>query len=74
MHDPNVIVYLLDPDIYSGKLVNVDIEVNSQLTRGMTVVDWWCVTNSKPNVYYINDVKHNEFFEIVLNKVLNLEI
>jgi purine nucleosidase len=74
LHDPNVIVYLLNPTIYSGKLVNVEIEVNSELTRGMTVVDWWNVTNRKPNAYYINDVKYNEFFEIVLNKVLSLAI
>ena len=74
LHDPNVIVYLLNPEIYNGKLVNVEIEVNSELTRGMTVVDWWNVTERKPNAYYINDVKKNKFFEIVLNKVLNLEI
>ena len=74
LHDPNVIVYLLDPEIYEGKLVNVEIEVNSELTRGMTVVDWWNVTNRKPNAYYINDVKDDKFFEVVLNKVLSLEI
>ena len=74
LHDPNVIVYLLNPEIYKGKLVNVEIEVNSELTRGMTVVDWWNVTERKPNAYYINDVKKNKLFEIVLNKVLNLEI
>ena len=74
LHDPNVIVYLLNPTIYSGKLVNVEIEVNSELTRGMTVVDWWSVTNRNLNAYYINDVKCDEFFEIVLNKVLSLEI
>ncbi len=74
LHDPNVIVYLLNPEIYSGKLVNVEIEVESELTRGMTVVDWWNVTNREPNAYYITEVKENEFFETVLNKVLNLEI
>ena len=73
LHDPNVIVFLLNPEIYHGKLVNVEIEVNSDLTRGMTVVDWWKVTNREPNVYYINEVKEKEFFEIVLNKVLSLE-
>ena len=74
LHDPNVIVYLLNPAIYNGRLVNVEVEVNSELTRGMTVVDWWNVTNRKPNAYYINDVKDDKFFEIVLNKVLSLEI
>ena len=54
--------------------MNVEIEIKSELTRGMTVVDWWRVTNRKPNAYYINDVKVDKFFEIVLNKVLNLEM
>ena len=40
----------------------------------MTVVDWWNVTDRLPNAYYINGVKENEFFETVLNNVLNLEI
>ena len=74
LHDPNVIVYLLHPEIYNGKLVNVEIEVSSELTRGMTVVDWWHVTNRKPNVYYVNEVREDKYFETVLNKVLNLEI
>ena len=29
--------YLLNPEIYNGRLVNVEVEVNSELTRGMTV-------------------------------------
>ncbi len=74
LHDPNVIVYLLNPEIYNGRLVNVEIEVDSELTRGMTVVDWWNVTNREPNAYYINEVKENEFFETVLKMVLSLEI
>ena len=74
LHDPNVIVYLLHPEIYNGKLVNVEIEVNSELTRGMTVVDWWRVKNRKPNAFYVNEVQENKFFGTVLNKVLNLEI
>ena len=52
LHDPNVIVYLLKPEIYKGKLVNVEIETTSNLTRGMTVVDWWNVTDRKANAYY----------------------
>ena len=73
LHDPNVIVYLLNPEIYKGKLVNVEIEINSELTRGMTVVDWWNVTDRRANAFYINHVNENKFFEIVLNKVLSLE-
>ena len=72
LHDPNVIVYLLEPSIYKGKLVNVDIELESNLTRGMTVVDWWGVTNRQSNVFYINEVNRDAFFNHVLKNVLNL--
>ena len=74
LHDPNVIVYLLKPEIYKGKLVNVEIETTSNLTRGMTVVDWWNVTDRKANAYSISDVNSEVFFETVLSRVMNLEI
>ncbi|MEM8581131.1 MAG: nucleoside hydrolase, partial [Pseudomonadota bacterium] len=49
LHDPCVIAYLLEPDIFSGRHVNVEIETQSDLTRGMTVADWWRVTDRAPN-------------------------
>ncbi len=39
LHDPCVIAYLLKPELFKGKHVNVAIETASELTRGMTVVD-----------------------------------
>ena len=69
LHDPNVIVYLLRPDFYEGKYVNVEIEVGSDLTRGMTVVDWWNVTTRKKNVYYIDKVKDEEFFNFLIERI-----
>lgn len=69
LHDPNVIAYLLRPDFYSGKHVNVEVEVNSDLTRGMTVVDWWGVTGREKNVYYINSVRDKEFFDFLTKRI-----
>ena len=69
LHDPNVIVYLLRPDFYEGKYVNVEIELGSDLTRGMTVVDWWNVTTRKKNVYYIDKVKDEEFFNFLIERI-----
>ncbi|MGO7638595.1 nucleoside hydrolase, partial [Rhizobium leguminosarum] len=37
LHDPNVIAYLLKPELYSGRFCNVEIETESELTKGMTV-------------------------------------
>ncbi len=69
LHDPNVIAYLLRPEFYEGKYVNVEIEVGSDLTRGMTVVDWWNVTTRKKNVYYIDKVKDEEFFNFLVERI-----
>ncbi|MFL2806098.1 MAG: nucleoside hydrolase [Paracoccaceae bacterium] len=69
LHDPNVIAYLLRPEFYEGKYVNVEIEVGSDLTRGMTVVDWWNVTTRKKNVYYIDRVKDEEFFNFLIERI-----
>ena len=69
LHDPNVITYLLRPQFYEGKYVNVEIEVGSDLTRGMTVVDWWHVTTRKKNVYYIDKVKDEEFFNFLIERI-----
>ncbi|NNF71832.1 MAG: nucleoside hydrolase, partial [Rhodobacteraceae bacterium] len=49
LHDPCVIAYLLQPELFSGRYVNVEIETVSALTRGMTVADWWGVTERKRN-------------------------
>ena len=72
LHDPNVIVYLLNPEIYKGKIVNVEVEIQSELTRGMTVVDWWGVTDRPKNANYINEVNSDAFFNQVLQNVMNL--
>ena len=69
LHDPNVITYLLRPEFYEGKYVNVEIEVGSDLTRGMTVVDWWNVTTRKKNVYYVDKVKDEEFFNFLIERI-----
>ena len=69
LHDPNVIAYLLRPEFYKGKYVNVEVELKSDLTRGMTVVDWWNVTGRRKNVYYVNSVEENKFFDLIIEKI-----
>ena len=62
LHDPCVIAYLIDPSIFQGKFVNVQVEEDSLLTRGKTVVDWWGVTNRKPNCHVMIEADHKNFF------------
>jgi purine nucleosidase len=42
-----VIAHLVRPGLFTGRHVNVEIETQSDLTRGMTVADWWGVTDRR---------------------------
>lgn len=69
LHDPNVIAYLLKPEIYSGREVNIEIETESDLCLGMTVVDWWRVTGRKANALYMRGIDDNAFFELLFERL-----
>lgn len=72
LHDPNVIAYLIRPELYKGRECNVEIELNSELTLGMTVVDWWQVTKRKHNALVLKDVDDEGFFELLTERVARL--
>ena len=65
LHDPCVIAYLLDPAIFQGRHCNVEIEVDSQLTMGATVVDWWGGTDRQKNCYVMRDLDDERFFALL---------
>ncbi|VVT30332.1 nucleoside hydrolase [Rhizobium sp. EC-SD404] len=69
LHDPCVIAYLLRPDLFSGRVCNVEIETASELTRGMTVVDWWHVTDRLPNATVMRDVDAAGFFDLLTDRL-----
>ena len=72
LHDPCVIAYLLAPDLFRGKRVNVEIELVSDLTRGMTVADWWGVTGRAPNAHFVGDVEAEGFFRLLTERIARL--
>jgi purine nucleosidase len=72
LHDPNVIGYLVKPELYAGRMCNVEIETGSELTLGMTVVDWWQVTERKHNALVLKDVDSDGFFELLTERVARL--
>ncbi|SEQ17788.1 purine nucleosidase [Loktanella sp. DSM 29012] len=72
LHDPCVIAYLLQPDLFSGRHINVEIETASDLTLGMTVADWWRVTDRTPNALFIGDVDADRFFALLTERLAQL--
>lgn len=72
LHDPAAIAYLLQPDLYDGKEVFVEVETKSELTMGMTVVDWWGATKRDPNCLWVTKVDADGFFALLLDRLANL--
>ena len=69
LHDPCVIAYLLRPDLFTGRMINVEIEVQSELTMGMTVADWWGVSRRKPNAMFMGGVDADGFFALLTDRL-----
>lgn len=69
LHDPCVIAYLIQPALFSGRQVNVEIETQSELTLGMTVADWWGVTTRPPNALFIGDLDAEGFFTLITDRL-----
>lgn len=72
LHDPCVIAYLINPDLFSGRHINVEVETNSALTRGMTVADWWGVTDRRANAMFIGDLDAAGFFKLLTERIARL--
>ncbi len=69
LHDPCVIAWLLRPELFSGREINVEIETGSELTLGMTVADWWGVTDRPANALFIGDVDRDGFFDLLTERI-----
>lgn len=72
LHDPTVIAYLIQPDLFRGRHVNVQIETQSELTMGMTVADWWGVTDRPANALFIGDLDSDAFFDLLTTRIARL--
>ena len=72
LHDPCVIAYLINDKMFKGKNVHVQVEEESQLTRGETVVDWLGVKKLEPNCQVITEADSETFFKILKKELLKL--
>ena len=72
LHDPCVIAWLIRPDLFSGRFINVVIETKGEFTTGMTVADWWRVSGRPPNATFIRDVDAEGFFALLTERLARL--
>lgn len=69
LHDPCTVAYLLKPELFEGKLCNVSVETQSELTIGHTAVDFWHVTDRPVNTNWIHSVDADGFYDLLLERL-----
>jgi len=72
LHDPCVIAWLLKPDLFEGRQINVSVETQSELTRGLTVADWWRITDRPRNVFYLRRADADGFYALLTERLARL--
>jgi purine nucleosidase len=66
LHDPCVIAWLIRPELFRGRACRVDIETDSPLGLGRSVVDWWARSGRAPNATVMREADAEGFFALLI--------
>ena len=69
LHDPCTVAYLLQPDLFAGKLCNISVETESELTMGNTAVDFWHVTDRPKNATWMHTANADGFYDLLVARL-----
>jgi len=72
LHDPCVIAYLISPNLFEGRHINVEIETRGEFTLGMTVADWWRVSGRQANALFMRSVQRDALFDLLSERIARL--
>jgi purine nucleosidase len=69
LHDPCVIAWLLKPELFQGRHINVEIETQSELTLGATVADYWGITSKPRNVHFLRSGDAEGYYTLLAERI-----
>lgn len=72
LHDPVAIAAVLEPGLLKTRRMRVDVECESELTRGETVCDFFGVTGEPPNADVGVELDREGFFELLYRALSRL--
>jgi len=73
IHDAVAVAHLIRSDLVETKHLNVEIDVDSELCRGRTVVDLWQRTDRNANAHVGVDVDADGFLELLIERINSLQ-
>ena len=69
IHDAVAVAHVLRPGLVQTLARNVEVELQSELCRGRTVVDRWNRTDRTPNVHVGVDLDTAAFFDLLVERI-----
>jgi purine nucleosidase len=72
VHDATVVAYLLQPSLFKGRKVNVEVDSREGLGFGQTVVDWYGGLKKPANVTWIAEGDAQGFFDLLTQRIARL--
>lgn len=72
LHGPCVPAFMLEPEIFSGRRINVSVETTGHHTQGMTVADWWGITDLSKNAFWVRHGDADRYYSLLNTCLANL--
>ncbi|MCE9884050.1 pyrimidine-specific ribonucleoside hydrolase RihA [Obesumbacterium proteus] len=69
LHDPCTIAWLINPSMFTCVERWVGVETQGKYTQGMTVVDYYGLTNNAPNTTVMMDIDRQAFVDLLVERV-----
>jgi purine nucleosidase len=73
VHDASVIAWLLKPELFTGKQINVVIDSREGPGFGQTVADWYDTLGQPKNVFWIENGDAQGFFDLLTERLARLK-
>jgi purine nucleosidase/pyrimidine-specific ribonucleoside hydrolase len=73
IHDAVAVAHVINSELVETQHRNVEIDVESELCRGRTVVDVWRRTDREPNAHVGVDIDADRFLELLIQRINSLQ-
>ena len=73
VHDASVIAYLLSPELFTGREVNLVVDTREGPTFGQTIPDWYNTLNQPKNAFWVEDGDAQGFFDLLTARLGRLK-
>ncbi|UST92108.1 nucleoside hydrolase [Pseudomonas siliginis] len=73
VHDATVVAYLLKPELFTGRAVNVVVDSREGPTFGQIIVDWYDGLKAPKNAFWVENGDAQGFFDLLTERLKRLK-